>query len=237
MSEQTTSVYFLVLAAGIGTRFGGQKQLRLVGGKSVLAWTHRTIMAFDQTGFRTESVLIVTSKNLMRSRIIRDLEEQPNTRVVPGGTSRVNSIRRGIIECEKWAKPDDILVVIDANRPLTPAPVFSRCIAAAAAVGAACPVVPLVDGVSKISNGRLRSGPTRNSLVSVQTPEAFRLKVFQNISSDFKETYPWQGIADLFVNAGVDVATVDGSTLGRKITYPEDIPILEAMLDRASDQG
>jgi 2-C-methyl-D-erythritol 4-phosphate cytidylyltransferase len=72
--------------------------------------------------------------------------------------------------------PDDVVLVHEAQRPLTP-PALFRAVLDAARAGhrVVAPVLPLADTVKIVDGaGRLRGTPDRDGLRVVQTPQAFR---------------------------------------------------------------
>ncbi len=74
---------------------------------------------------------------------------------------------------------DGVILVHDAARPFLDVDLVASVIRSAAAVGAAVPVVPVVDTVKRLCDGRVVETIDRAELGAAQTPQGFRRAVLE----------------------------------------------------------
>jgi 2-C-methyl-D-erythritol 4-phosphate cytidylyltransferase len=147
---------------------------------------------------------------------------------VAGGATRSESVRCGLA-----AVPDDatIVCVHDAARPFADAEQFAAVIAAVRdGADGAVPGIPVADTI-KIVNpaGVVTATPDRDSLVAVQTPQAFRADILRRAHAGQGEG---TDDAALVERLGGRVVVVAGSTRNRKITRPDDLAWAQAEAQR-----
>ncbi len=144
------------------------------------------------------------------------------------GNERQQSVANGLAELAD-RDGDMIVLVHDAARPgLTPA-VVDRLIDALSGAEVAIPVLPVPDTLVELSEAEAGEVVDRAALVRVQTPQAFRLKTLRLAHAEA------QGItatddAQLARRTGVKVTTVAGDAALHKLTYAEDMAILEGLM-------
>jgi len=138
--------------------------------------------------------------------------------VVPGGATRSESVRAGL----QAVPPDaDVVVVHDAARPCaTPALVRAVVDAVASGRDGAVPGVPPVDTVKRVAGDMVLETLDRGTLVTVQTPQAFRAEVLRRAHEGAADA---TDDAALVEAAGGRVVTVPGDPANRKVTVPDDL--------------
>lgn len=145
--------------------------------------------------------------------------------VIPGGATRTDSVRAGL---DALAPINPACVLIhDAARPgLTPA-IIDDLMAALATADAAAPALPLADALKSTANNTVRS-ISRDNVMRVQTPQAFRWPVISNAFA----ASPDPAVDDLALveAAGAKVILTPGSLQLMKITYPEDLAVAEKLI-------
>jgi 2-C-methyl-D-erythritol 4-phosphate cytidylyltransferase len=165
---------------------------------------------------------------------------------VAGGPTRTASVRNGLAAVPSDA---DIVLVHDAARPFASAELF-RAVVDAVKAGAdgAIPGLPVTDTVKSIevvetsSMGldpsyvashmampRVVNTPDRATLVSVQTPQAFRASVLREA---YESSLDATDDAVLVEAAGGTVVVVPGEVDNRKITHPDDLDWARDLLAR-----
>lgn len=214
-------VWTIVVAAGRGTRFGGEvpKQLLPLAGRRVLDWALATAAAVS------DGVVLVGPPDGEAPVSPGSLDGVPLT-VVPGGAERTDSVRAGLA-----AVPDDVAVVCvqDGARPLASTALYARVVAAVRrGADGAIPGVAVVDTIKRIDDdGVVVETPPRHRLRAVQTPQAFS-------SSVLRAAYAAGGEATddaaLVEAVGGRVVVVDGEDHNVKLTVPGDLPRVEALL-------
>jgi 2-C-methyl-D-erythritol 4-phosphate cytidylyltransferase len=122
---------------------------------------------------------------------------------------------------------DAVVSVHDAVRPLASPELISRCLKGAMEKGNAVPVIPVEDTIREIQGGSRIID--RSKLFRIQTPQSFDLLLL-------KEAYqqPYQphftDDASLVEELGEEVHFVDGERFNLKLTHPEDLALMEAIL-------
>lgn len=219
----------IVVAAGRGVRAGDglPKQYRPVGGQPLL---RRTLERFlDQPGIRRVVVAIDPSHEELYALATEGLGGL--VQAVTGGASRQASVRAGLEALA--ADPPELVLIHDAARPFVSPRLVADALAAAARHGAAVPALRLVDTVKGCeAEGFVVSGPDRDRLRTVQTPQSFRYALI--LAAHRAQT----GADDLTDDAAVahaaghPVASFAGDPLNIKLTTPEDFVSAERHLLR-----
>lgn len=214
----------VVLAAGRGTRFGGEesKVWAPLAGKPVLA---HPLEAFARANAVDEIVVVVRPRDEARAAsVVRGLPLP--TRVVPGGERRLDSARAGVA-----AARGEVVLIHDGARPLASLDLIQRVLAATLRHGAAVPVVPVADTVRYAREGFLAETLDRAELVLIQTPQGFRreLLVAGYAEADRRGLdLPDDAAAVLLL--GRPVAAVPGDPKNLKVTRREDLAVAERFL-------
>lgn len=145
---------------------------------------------------------------------------------IVGGESRAESVRLAVAEI-----PDDAAVILvhDAARPLLQSDVVDRLLKALfQGFDGAVPGLPLTDTVKRWRDGVVLETLPRAELVAVQTPQAFLADVLRRaLSGDIADS---TDCASLVERAGGRVTVVPGDVRLAKVTGPEDVARVLAML-------
>lgn len=212
----------LIVAAGRGERVGGEipKQYRLLAGLPVLAWSAR---AFAQAGICDVVVAIDPAhEELCRAAIGN------GPQIVHGGVTRTASVRAGLTALSEA----DVVLIHDAARPGLGSTTISALIATieGGAAGAA-PALPVADSLRRVDARHRVSGEVeRDGLMRVQTPQAFRGSVIRAAyAAQSNDAVFSDDIAVARAN-GAEVVLIPGDPRLLKLTYPEDVALLEQML-------
>jgi 2-C-methyl-D-erythritol 4-phosphate cytidylyltransferase len=212
MAAPPATVWTIVVAAGSGQRFGGLKQFSELGSRRMVDW------AVETAARASAGVVVVVPVEHANDPTFA----APNgaTAVVAGGSTRSESVRRGLT-----AVPDgaDIVCVHDAARPFASAELFAAVIAAVArdGVDAAVPGIAVADTVKVVDQtGRVTSTPDRASLRAVQTPQAFRAATLRAAHASSPEATDDAAVVEA---RGGYVVVVEGEADNRKITAAEDL--------------
>ena len=215
-------VWVIVVAAGSGSRFGARKQFLDLSGRSVIdravaeAVHHAEGVVVVLPGDRAGAGLGGRSPTATPPRAVR---------VVTGGSSRSDSVRRGLAA----VPPDaEVVVVHDGARPLASAELYRRVVAAVReGADGAVPVVEVTDTVRRHGVAFDRRG-----LVAVQTPQGFRAGVLRAALAEGGEA---TDDATLVEATGATVVEVEGDRGNLKITTPEDLTMAAALLGEADE--
>jgi 2-C-methyl-D-erythritol 4-phosphate cytidylyltransferase len=152
---------------------------------------------------------------------------------VPGGERRRDSVAAGLA-----AIPDvaDWVLVHDAARPLVSVDLINRVLDSAARTTAdgVVPATPITDTIKRVDGATVVGTIDRADLVTVQTPQAFRVKALKHAHT-FDLEDPVTDDAGLVERAGGTVISVPGESTNLKITFEGDLMIANLYLERLSD--
>src|SRR5438046_2783107 len=162
------SVYALVVAAGRGSRFGGDlpKQYLTLDGVSLL---RHAVAAFAEHP-RVADVL-VTIRPEDRKLFDRAVGDLGVMVPVAGGPTRQDSVRLGLDALASRC-PERVLIH-DGARPFPDAGLIDRVIAGLDRAPAAIPCLPLRDTIKRAEDGMIRETVERSALWRAQTPQGF----------------------------------------------------------------
>ena len=211
------STWTVVVAAGSGTRFGGDKQLADLSGMAVLARSVASASAVSA------GVVVVVSagRRAEVSGVLSGLERVEA--IVDGGATRSESVRCGLA-----AVPDDagVVLVHDGARPLATPDLFRRVVdAVLAGAVAVVPGVPVTDSL-RTADGRVMA---RDGVIAVQTPQGFNAECLRSAHAGGGEA---SDDATLVEAAGGAVMVVEGEASNLKITRPADLDLARLELER-----
>lgn len=211
MGTPPATVWTIVVAGGSGQRFGGLKQFSELGGRRMVDW------AVDAASKVSSGVVVVVpAEQASDAGFVAPLGA---TRVVAGGSTRSESVRRGLDAVPMDA---DVVCVHDAARPFAGEALFRSVIAAVGQrVDAAIPGIAVADTIKVVDDhGAVVSTPDRASLRAVQTPQAFRASALRAAHSTSPEATDDAAVVE--ANGGY-VVVVQGDADNRKITAPDDL--------------
>jgi 2-C-methyl-D-erythritol 4-phosphate cytidylyltransferase/2-C-methyl-D-erythritol 2,4-cyclodiphosphate synthase len=212
MSDRTIA---LIVAAGSGSRIGGDtpKQFLRVAGRPILAHAVDALVRHPAI----DSVIVVIGPG-QEEQARQALGDRP---FVIGGATRRESVANGLA-----AISGDRVLIHDAARPFCPPDVVDRLLASLDTMPGAVPVLPVADTLAQTGE---YLGPVvpRETLARVQTPQAFRLDIIRAAHAAWDSAREATDDAQMVREAGYDVATVEGSPLLEKLTYPADIAAAE----------
>ena len=212
---------------------GCNKVLRTLGGKPVLV---HSLLALARARIVDDLVVVAASgeeeivQDLLRQFADGAWQLQPSWTsdcVVTGGEERQYSVYNGL-----QALPGDCrwVIVHDGARPWADEALFRQILETARQKGNAVVAVPVTDTVKHVAeDGRILSTPDRNTLWSAQTPQAFRYEDLMRAHQEaLRDGFRATDDAQLLERLGIPVYTVKGDPGNRKLTYPEDLPALDA---------
>lgn len=209
-------VVAVILIAGKGERFGGDKTAATLGGRPVWRWSFETFLRHHEV----DGVGLVGAMEACG-----DLCEQAPEAlfVVPGGATRKESSRRAL---EALPPDADLVLIHDGARPFVSAKVISDVIEATARVGAAAPGVVPTDTIKRVGEGHLET-LDRGQLRAVQTPQGLRVEVFRAGHGLLEDATDDLALAEA---AGVAPEIVQGEKDNFKITVPADLERARALI-------
>lgn len=207
----------VVVAGGQGVRFGGLKQFAILENETVAARSVRMARS-------------VASKVILVVPASYDGDGDGADEVVIGGDTRSQSVRNGLARCADA----DVVVIHDAARPLASAELFTKVVSALSNdTDGAIPGLKVTDTVKRVrtENSVMISAETldRENLVTVQTPQAFRVPALLRAHEGAHDA---TDDAALVEASGGKVVVVEGEVDNVKITNPGDLEKMASVLRR-----
>ncbi|HVG82642.1 MAG TPA: bifunctional 2-C-methyl-D-erythritol 4-phosphate cytidylyltransferase/2-C-methyl-D-erythritol 2,4-cyclodiphosphate synthase [Methylomirabilota bacterium] len=217
--------YAIAVAAGRGTRFGGEtpKQYRMLAGRPVLR--HAVEALLRGSGLAGLAVAIHPEDRALYDSAVGDLPLLPP---VQGGAHRQDSVLAAL-EALAPLDPDAVLIH-DGARPLLDPAVTARVATALAEADGAIAALPVADTVKRAGgSGEIASTLDRSALWRAQTPQGFRFAPFlaahrHNAGAGLSDD------AAVAERAGLTVRLVMGAEENLKITTEEDLARAERLL-------
>jgi 2-C-methyl-D-erythritol 4-phosphate cytidylyltransferase len=219
----------IIVAAGKGTRMGPQvdKLFLELNGGPVVAHTWRR---FDAAGCIDEILLVVREgMQAAFAALAEQYQFKKPFRVVVGGKERQDSVWNGL---EALSPATEIVAIQDAARPCTSDAVIAATVAAAREIGAAVAAQHVTDTIKESRDGKLIERTLdRSRLWAVQTPQTFRVEIIRRALAAVR-------LKGLLVTddtaacelIGQPVQLVLSADPNPKVTRPEDLPCVEALL-------
>lgn len=203
----------VVVAAGSGTRFGAAKQFLPLRGVPV---AHHAVGAALAS---CDGVVVVLPAG-------REWDGPQVTAAVAGGDTRSASVRAGLAVAPASAQ---VVVVHDAARPLATPLLFRAVIEAVdAGADAAVPGLAVADTLKRVAGATVVETVSRDDLVAVQTPQAFRSGALRRAHEGGPDA---TDDAALVEAAGGRVVVVPGEARNLKLTTAADLELLAGVLD------
>lgn len=226
MSAGENKCTAIIVAGGSGSRMGTEvpKQFLRLGNQPVLMHTLQTFA-------RVCSELILVLPSAQRETwdsLVRDYNFEVPHRIADGGATRFQSVRNGLA----LVRENSIVAIHDGVRPLVSQELIRRCVEDAERFGTSIPYVPVSDSI------RSRQGDTyhvedRSRFILIQTPQCFRSsQILEAYSIEERPTFTDD--ASVVEQAGMPLHFTPGERWNIKITYPEDLTLVESLMSQRS---
>ena len=219
----------IIVAAGSGSRMASDrpKQFLLLAGIPLI---FHTLRPFEQCDSIDETIVVLppeSAAEFLDSAAKFGVKKV--TRVVPGGATRAESVKRGLGAIR--ATSAGIVAVHDGVRPFVSADEISGTIAAAEQYGAAILVAAATDTIKQVDDNQVVRTLDRRDLRRALTPQCFKYELLMRAFAQADVSDPTlTDDSALVEQTGAHVAIVEGSGRNIKITTPEDLLIAESFL-------
>jgi 2-C-methyl-D-erythritol 4-phosphate cytidylyltransferase len=216
----------IVAAAGSGSRLGrGSKALVRLNGRTTLARAVELFLGLDEVS----RIVVVGPPSRLETaeQEVAGLHPTKPVTVRPGGDSRQASVRAGIAALGDC----DYVLVHDAARPLATPALVRRVLAAAMESDAAFPAIAPRDAVKRVEGNRLVESLDRSRVVLAQTPQCFAYALLARAHREAADAgLVGDDDAQLVAATGHAVTVVEGEQANIKLTTPEDLAVVEALI-------
>jgi len=214
----------IIAAAGKGERLGlsTPKALVKVGDKTLVERVVDKFVRFDK--IRNIYVAVPPGYEPTIGELLSKYSDR--VKVYTGGTVRQESIYRGL----KYIS-DEYVLIHDVARIMVTDKLIERVMHAVTKYDAVVPVIPVRDTIKEVEDSKVLRTLPRERLYIVQTPQGFRTKLMvKAYEKAQQEGYHGTDSASLVERYGVAVSAVEGEVSNIKLTYTEDVRLVECML-------
>jgi 2-C-methyl-D-erythritol 4-phosphate cytidylyltransferase len=224
-------VHLLIPAAGSGKRMGADrnKLLLQVRSKPLIAWT---LLAAEAASSITWIGIVSQPLDWDDFKaIIADLNLKKTIELIPGGSTRQESVYNGL-----QALPTNAAQVLihDGARCLATPNLFNACSEAILNCSGLIAAISVKDTIKVVDeHGIIKSTPERKQLWAAQTPQGFDVKLLKQCHAEgVRQGWEVTDDAALFEKCGMEVRIVPGEETNLKITTPQDLAIAEFILSQ-----
>ena len=224
----------IIPAAGDSSRYSGEipKQFLRVDGRTVLELSIRPLLDFSEC--LGVCVLVPPEDQYHKALEIKD---NPKIFLAEGGTSRIDSVAKGVKFWQQSELSYDYILIHDAARPCLRSSDIQQLLESIdSEVDGVVLGIPCSDTIKKVSakGSLILNTLDRSKLWRAFTPQIFRKEVLQknaleeNIEKEFTDE------ASLVEANGGKLKMVKGFEDNIKLTFPEDLGLIKSIL---SSQG
>jgi 2-C-methyl-D-erythritol 4-phosphate cytidylyltransferase len=229
-TKQNQHITAIITGGGTGVRFGADrpKQFLNITGKMLI---QHTIQAFNRHPLITDIIVVLPTSEIPTFQDHLDTGNFGSKirSVVPGGASRQDSVRLGILAIHTKS---DYVVIHDAARCLITeseiTDTIQKCLEGWK--GAIC-ALPVRDTIKKTEGEKIISTQSREHLWGMQTPQVFEYELIKNAyEKAHLEKFIATDDAQIAEYVGAEICVVQGKSTNFKVTYPEDLQMAEMIL-------
>jgi 2-C-methyl-D-erythritol 4-phosphate cytidylyltransferase len=223
----------IIVAAGGSRRMGFDKLFAPIAGKSVLA---HSVDAFERADSVAEIILVaLPDRQDEVEKILRAENFKKVRSIVAGGERRQDSVSAGLERLDESAR---YVAVHDAARPLITPQQIERVYEVSRTHGAAASAEPVTDTLKHADVDLAVTGSVdRHQLFAMQTPQIFEARLLREA---FRTVFDQNIVVTDEVSAverlGRKIVLVPNEDLNFKITYPQDLPLAEFVLNQRSQR-
>jgi 2-C-methyl-D-erythritol 4-phosphate cytidylyltransferase len=229
--SSSPDTWAVIVAAGQGTRFGTgpRKQFAQLAGKPLTLWSVETFLAHPAI----MGVTVVVPSDLLETppEWLADLKAA-GVVVVAGGAQRTDSVRHGLRSVPAEA---EYVAVHDGARPLISPQAIGAVLARVGPHNGAVAARRVTDSLKEAdADGRVRRAVDRERLWHAETPQAFPRALLVDVHEKaLKDSVHESDCAALGERYGVEIHVVEIDGPNPKVTHPEDVDLVEALIRRS----
>ena len=217
------SISLIIPAAGIGKRFSAniKKQFTEIDGRPLIYWTIKRLI----TAYNFDELIIGLNQDDIKfmDNVISDLDINIPHIYIEGGRERANTVFNCLLKsnCSYAA-------VHDSVRPFVSSQTVKNTIDKAYQTNAAICGIPVRDTVKKINGSIIEKTVSRDNLFLAHTPQVFKKNIILNaMHSALENNIIVTDEASACEYAGIKVETVLSNYENIKVTYSEDINLIQ----------
>lgn len=212
------TISVIITAGGSSARFGKNKLLEKINGKTVIEHTIdafkncRNSLNFDEIVISANNETADALKNL---KIIKD---SGRIKIVRGGKTRQESVFNAL----KNLNSPDFVLIHDGARPFISKNIIEQTCRDVQKYNAVIVAVRVKDTIKQVDNKLITATLARETLWQAQTPQAFEYKLILDAHKKL-EGQNYTDDAGMLESLGVHVFISEGEYSNIKITTPDDL--------------
>ncbi len=234
----------LVTAGGVGARTGKivPKQYLTVSDIPIILYTMKNI----QDSMCYDEMFVVCSdgwKDFIWSYALQ-FNISILRETISGGNTRFNSFYNGLKELNRTHRQDEVVSILDGNRPMTPPRIFKDALEKVEEADCVLPLEECFDSMYRAEKnvdgkeGIVKETIDRTTIYKGQSPETSRIGTAYNICNEFiNEHSSDKTLTALMLEKGKKVVFTEGSPLNFKITTNDDIQLFKALIDLKNNKN
>lgn len=218
------SISLIIPAAGVGKRFSAniKKQFTEIDGKPLIYWTIKRLT----TAYHFDEIIIGLNQDDIKfmDTVISELK----LNIIPhiyaeGGKERANTVLNCLLKSQC-----SYAAVHDSVRPFVSNQVVLNTVNKAFNFNAAICGMPVRDTVKKVNGSIIERTVSRDNLFLAHTPQVFKKDIILNaLHSAIENNVIVTDEASACEYAGIHVETVLSNYENIKVTYAEDIDLIQ----------
>lgn len=217
--------HVVIVAAGKGRRFGGNKQFFRIHGRPLLVYSALTLENHQKIDAMT---LVVPQREIKRTRkIIKEFKLEKVRHIVAGGRRRQDSVLKGL---KTITGRNGVVIIHDAARPLVSKIMIGRGISLCRKYKSVILGVHVHDTVKRVAHRLVRETIPRRDLFLVQTPQFYDLQTIRKAMALADLRVEYTDEAAMLESIGWPVYAFQGDRYNIKVTNKSDLKFVRKLL-------
>ena len=208
----------IIPAAGSGSRFGEEKQFKILSGRPLWAYT---LDPFIKSSLINEILFIVPEiyiNTVQSSESFIIASKKKEIKVIPGGPKRTDSVLNGLYSTKKT---NGLVCIHDAVRPFIRESFITETVSSCKDFDGAVLAIPSVDTVKVVKDEIINKTIDRTIIWMAQTPQTFhRDKLLDAFKNNFNVHVTDESV--LMELSGYSIKIINGDAENFKITNKLD---------------
>ena len=218
----------IIPAAGSGSRFGEEKQFKILSGRPLWAYT---LDPFIKSSLINEILFIVPEtyiNTVQSSESFIIASKKKEIKVIPGGPKRTDSVLNGLYLTKNT---NDLVCIHDAARPFIRQSFITETVNSCKDFDGAVLAIPSVDTVKVVKDEIINKTIDRTIIWMAQTPQTFhRDKLLDAFKNNIKVHVTDESV--LMELSGYSIKIINGDAENFKITNKLDWELAKIIVGR-----
>ena len=218
----------IIPAAGSGSRFGEEKQFKILNGRPLWAYT---LDPFIKSSLINEILFIVPEtyiNTVQSSESFIIASKKKEIKVIPGGPKRTDSVLNGLYSTKKT---NGLVCIHDAARPFIRQSFITETVNSCKDFDGAVLAIPSVDTVKVVKDEIINKTIDRTIIWMAQTPQTFhRDKLLDAFKNNINVHVTDESV--LMELSGYSIKIINGDAENFKITNKLDWELAKIIVDR-----